>query len=463
MTKIFIEGQQVDLTVGGMSFTLERYNPLFDFAEIRGTKTNDFSLPNTPKNRRVFGYYDNPQFGNIYRTYSCVKEVDGRVIERGFVALKEASTEAFTLFYTQNLGEIFLDNQDTLLTRLPFGEELIPVLDPNPPLATAKFVFPQIINAGFYGTNVQAGWNGYMNEYTSEAYNEHARVPMFFVHWVLNKAAELCNFTFKGTFMDDTAMKRLIFYNTFSLDDATTIHYANHLPELTLRVLLKELRLLFNLYLDFDVSRRILTIDFADPIMGLPASRNWTDKASPKHVRTPELNNRLELDWSLDGGDELMKVIPLGFEKYQTPDNGGGRLFSLKTQLSTLMTDPSGLAITKQAGITPRFNQLNQRFAPRLLFWNGLVAGKPTATQAYGGYRLAWSGTNNLRDTCWGNYEAWRGRTFQLKKDILLTASDLAALDFRQKYHIKGVDYYLDSTRTNIPLKGPSQIVLWRG
>ncbi|TAF48688.1 MAG: hypothetical protein EAZ63_03820 [Runella slithyformis] len=463
-SRIFIDGQEADLPVGGLNFVLEKYSPIFNFSEIRGTKTSDFTLPLTAKNRRIFGHYDNPQFGQTGKLYRCEKMLDGQVIERGFVALKEASNNGFNLYFTQNLGEIFGDFQDVTLNKIDFGSEPLAGFVPpvNPVLSTAKYCFPQVVNPTFYGTNTQSGWNGYMNQYTLGAYNAHARVPMFFVHWVLKQCATLCDFTFKGAFMDDPTMQRLIFYNTFSLDDASTLTYANHLPELSLRALLKELRLMFNLYLDFDVATRTLTIDYADSIMATATTRNWTVKANDTKVRVPEINNRLELDWELDGGDELMKVIPANFEKYQTADNGGGRLFGLKTRLSTLSTDSSGLAMTRQVGISPRFSQGNNRFAARLLFWNGLVAGVPTATAAHGNYRLAWHGVNNLRSRFWDNYEAWRGRTFQVRRPLLLSASDLAAWDFRNKIHVKGVDYYVDSIKPQLPLRGSTEAVLWR-
>ena len=187
---------------------------------------------------------------------------------------------------------------------------------------------------------------------------------MLFLRFVLSKIAELCDFTFTGDFFSHPDLARLIVYNTFSLDDAGELTYANHLPELTIPDLLKELRSLFNLYLDFDVSRRILRMDFTEDIMARPTLINWTAKASPVHKRTLVLNSRLELDWALDSGDELMKVIPEDFQKFQSSNSGD--LYTIKSKFSSLITDETtGLAGTLQAGITPYFNQLNQKFAPR--------------------------------------------------------------------------------------------------
>lgn len=462
MYQLRIDGYPVQ-TPPDIRVTLEKYNPAFDFGQIRGSKTTDFSLPVVPVNQKIFAWYENPQMGFNNQVLKAEKYADGQLIEQGFVALREATNSIYTIYFTQNLGEIFGPYQSVLLNLLPLGSEPVPTPSPEADHLVDQYAWPTVINPSFYGTNIQEGYSGAMNDYDPETglFNPHARVPMLYLNFVLKKVADLCGFTFTGDFFTHPVLSRLIIYNTFSLDDAAQLTYANHLPELTIPDLLKELRNLFNLYLDFDVTRRILRIDFNEDLMALPTKINWTGKANPFHKRTPVLTTRLQLDWHLDAGDELMKIIPEDFLKYQSPSSGD--LYEIKSKFSSLVSDPeTGLARAQQAGITPRFNQLNQKFGSRLLLWNGTEDGIPKATNAHGEYRLAWHGANNLKVKFWQRFEAWRANTFKLSKRILLNAGDLAAWNFKSKVHINGVDYYVDSLTPSLPIDEETTVELWK-
>jgi hypothetical protein len=453
MFQIRIEGYPVQ-TPPDQRVQLEKFNPAFDFGQIRGSKTTDFSLPVVPVNQKIFGWYENPQMGFNNQVMKCEKYADGQFIEKGFVALRDATNFSYNVYFTQNLGEIFGPYQSVLLNLLPLGSEPVPTPSPEADHLVDKYCWPTIINPSFYGA---------INDFDTESleFNPNARVPMLYLRFIFERLADLCDFTFTGDFFTHPVLARLIIYNTFSLDDATELTYANHLPELTIPDLLKELRSLFNLYLEFDVSRRILRIDFTEDVMALPTKINWTAKASPTHKRTPVLNSRLELDWDLDSGDELMKIIPWQFVKYQSPSSGD--LYKIKSKFSSLISDPeTGLAKVQQVGITPRFNQLNQRFAPRLLFWNGTIDNVPNATNAHESYKLTWHGENNLKEKFWTRFEAWRANTFRLSKPVLINAADLAAWNFRNKVHINGVNYYVDSLTPSLPIDGPTTLELWK-
>ncbi len=466
MFQIKIENKVVDINPG-MIITLNRFNPIFDFNEIQGAKVYDFALPFTPRNDKILGYLNNPQVSWKSKDLFCEKYVHGELIERGFVEVKEVTNSGYNIIYTQNLGEIFGDFQKLPLNLIDFGSEPIPgALTASANHLTDKYCFPAVSNPAFYGTAIPPTYNGYMNEYTSGAYVATApKVPFLFLRWVLEQIGTLCNFTFEGDFVADAIMKRLVFYNTFSLDGRTTIEYRNHLPEITIPDLLKELRKLFNLGLFFDVRSRVLRMKYVDDILAAPTTLNWSKKFAPVANRAPELATRLELDWEVDGNDGLMKVRPSDYDKYTSV--GEGLLFPIKTRFSAPDVDGNGRIKVEQPGITPVNNQLNNRFGPRLAFWADMVGGIPTASNQYGGYRLAWHGANNLVSNFWAGFEAFRNNTFRRVMLGDLTATDIAMIDMHRRagetmaVHIHGRDYIIGNQRINLPLRGVSELELW--
>lgn len=462
MYEITIDNDKADI-MPGEAVVLERYNPLFDFETIQGSRVNDFTLPFSPKNDRIFGFLSLPQTRFTKKNYYCEKKADGLVVERGFVDIYDLSEEGYVCTFTQNLSEFWGDYQNILLNKLPLGGEAIPVA----PVKAANhltdtYCWPTVLNAQFYGTEVQAGYNGKMNEWVGSVLNAHARVPMLFVRWVFEALSELCDFTYTGNFFDSDEFKRGVVFNTFSIDDATTIEYANHLPELTVIDWFIQLRKLYNLRVGVNVQTRVVQMDFADPFYARSAKLDWTTKAKPNKSRSILRANRLQLDWELDGGDEFMKVIPDDFLYCQTP--GTGSFFPVVTKFSSCLKDAAtGFAKISQQGVTPRFGQGNQKFAPRLLLWNG----NGVATNEYGTTRLAWHGANNLVDKFWKNFQAFLLNTVKKTMSINLNAGDIAAINWHETSaaenvtYVKGKEYIIANLKVILPLEGVAEIEVW--
>ncbi|MGA0558274.1 hypothetical protein ACO2Q8_16565 [Larkinella sp. VNQ87] len=468
MFDIRIEGYSVDLNPG-TQITLEKYNPLLDFETVQGARVNSFTLPDTPMNRRILGYFYDPQVGYTNRRYYCEKYVDSQVVEQGYVKIQQSAANETTLYFTQNLGEIFGDLQGRMLSEINFA----PMAVPASPVAAANhltdaFCFPSIENPGFYGNQA---FSGVMNQYNSgtSTYAADARVPHFFLRWVLEQFGQKSGWSFHGDFLADPDLSRLVLANLYSLDGATAIFPANHLPDLTAGGLLIELRKLFNLFLDFDVRRKVLDIGFAEEILKAPCLLDWTSKASQAHTKTPETVNRLELGYELDGNDALMKPIPAEMDKYTTAEtaaNEGGSVLPIRSRLSTYLKNPvSGLAKTSQPGISPNNKDSQNRGTPKVLFWNGLIGGKPTATHTSGPRSLIWNGANSLVDVGYRRFERFKESTFRLNKVVALTPADLATFSFRNKVHIKGVNYLVGSIKLALMKDQrvtPAEVELWR-
>ncbi|GAB3803516.1 hypothetical protein GCM10028819_33550 [Spirosoma humi] len=467
MLDIRINGESADL-VSATTLTLERYNPLFDFAELQGSRVYGFDLPITPTNRKLFGYFDQAPIGYTNRKYRCEKYLFSQLIEEGFVMIQEVKDDVFSLYYTQDLGEIFGDAQKLSLAQLNLATDAIaPVASANH--LTDRYCFPTIENDQFYGNQAVDGFTGLVNQYVSGAYLTNARVPMPFLKWVFSQFGQLTGWSFAGSFWQDPDLARLILYNLFSLDGLTAINSNNHLPNLSLPQLVMDLRRLFNLYIEFDVRRNICIMDFGDDILASNDVVDWTDKARPENPKVPELSNRLELGFELDNNDGLLKPVPADLDIYttaETPLNEGGSVVPIKSRVSTLLTNPvTGLAMTQQPGISPNNKDNKNDSTPKLLFWNGVLNGVPTATNAQGARRLAWHGTNNLVDAEYRRFEAFKDDTFSLTKMVYLTPSDLALFSFRKKVHIKGVNYLVGSVKASLAVNRkiiPTEVVLWR-
>ena len=469
MIDIRIEGEPADLTPG-TSITLERFNPLLSFESVQGSRVYGFNLPNTPTNRQLLGYFYEDQVGYQARRYRCEKYLHGQLIEQGYVYIQEVKPEGFSLYFTQNLGEIFGDRQNIVLSELGFATDPVP----SAPVAAAnhltdRYCYPTIANPAFYGNQGVSGFNGLMNEYSGSTYNATARVPMPFLTWVFSQFSALTGWSFAGQFWQDPDLARLILYNLFSLDGLSTINPNNHLPGLTMPQLLIDLRKLFNLYVEFDVRRNICTMDFGSDVLASGDVVDWTAKAHPDHTKAPELENRLDLSYDIDGNDALMKPIPPAMDKYitaETTTNQGGTALPIRSRVSTLLTDQAtGRAVTQQAGIAQGNKDNKTGSTPKLLFWNGMVGGVPQATNAQGGRSLLWTGANNLVDVGYRPFEAMKGNTFSVTKLVFLSPADLALFSFRRKVHIRGVNYVVGSLKAALGADQntiPTEAVLWR-
>ena len=278
---ILIEGVALDM-FPGTTFTLERFNPVFDFGTVQGSKVYRFTVPFSPVNNRIFRYVADPQSVVDPKVYYTEKIADGDLIEKGFTYVEKVAGSGYEISFSSNLGDFFGDNQDVPLNLIEFGSEPLPEdlseLDPEK-LDAGKlhYCLPTILNSQYFGTNAVEGFSGKVNEY-STSYNPSAPlVPHLSLHWVLRKLGELCGFRIQGEFMDDPAAQRLILYNTFELS-GSTMEYRNHLPaDLTVRTLFLALKLPpFGVTSFFDVQRRVITMKYTDGLLATPTRMDLT-------------------------------------------------------------------------------------------------------------------------------------------------------------------------------------------
>jgi hypothetical protein len=460
---IRLNGQVVDLAPNPrVAFDL--LNPFLTYDSIPGSRADMPTLPLTPRNQRVLRYWHEAQGGSRLPELVCDHFFNGELIRSGYYLVTEASDTGYSGGFTDKLGDFFGDYQREPLGNLDLGT--LPVALPASGEvydgARLAYCLPTIVNPDYYGTNGGSiGYGGRVNDYASGAYvvggtpGASPKVPMVAMTYLLHRLAVLTETTIDGDLFTHPVWSKLLVYNTRATDGAATMAVARHLPELTLEQLLIELRKLPNLALKFFPTEKRLRIDFREADMAKPTALDWSAKAVAGGIKTREQNARLQLGYELDSGDALMKDKPEVLRDYLTPETGEGTgIAKLTSKFSTLLVDgATGLATAKQVGVTEQFGQGASKFAPRLLFWHGVTGGLPRALPTLGGQSLHWNGADGLAARCWARTEANRKGRFYLKKDLILTETDLARLDFTAKVHIDGMDYEVAQLSPQLPIK----------
>lgn len=471
MLQILINGVQAVLPAN-FRILLERYSPLLDFDGIRGARSLNFKLPYCDQNNAIFKFYRNRNVAYKNIDYQCEYLYKGRSVQRGYLKLTNVANDGFEVLFTENLSNLFGEFDTFSLQELSFHVINIP----SPPVAiadknTAAFCWPMIRNEQFYGSN-NTGFGGYVNKYYDGAYEQGPKVPFFFLKYAFDQITVLTGVKFSGTFFENVAMKELILYNTKSLDGLSVINPGLHLPNLTIRELIKELRKLFNLAVWPNVWKKEIQIDFADDYLGGDVAADWSSKFPKLKAKSPVVDTRLKLDWQVDGSDAMVSS-PIddagdmnGYLTASASEVPG--IFSVTSAFSTLKMQ-NGLPIASQTGISKLNGQNNNSFSPRLLFWRGVVDGIPLASsEASTGLQLNWNSANGLKNAFWGEYESFRSNTHYLTSEANLTAYDLALIDSHRragelvKIHVQGYNYIIGNQQITLPGSQLPVLELWK-
>lgn len=441
----------------GQNITLERYNPITDGGAIRGARILDFTLPACNINNRVMAYANVPGVPLSITKLEAQLELDGIEIDRGYLLLKDITPQgSYVVQFTSAFGDLWGQYTATKLQALPLGSVAVPGSPvANPTVGTALMAFPKVANSAFYGTN---SYSGYMNNYATGTYGSGPLVPMFFVSKVLELIGTLTGVTFAGDIMTNTAMQRLLLYNTQSLDTLSTISYARHLPDMTITELLLGLCAHFNMVPWIDARRKVVTLNFADPILAQPPVLNLSRQLPELIGRNPPQANRLNIIHTLDSTDALHKTAPATLQEYTAAATAMSKgLYTVKSPFSTLSMS-GGLPIAEQVGISPSYNQGTQKFGPRLLFWEGLVGGLPVASDVYGSHTLRLSGSSpTAPSTYYARTKAYVAGTHAVAVSTKLNAKQLAMVDHHRHLgahavvYAQGQHYLVGAQRIQLP------------
>lgn len=455
---IRINGQAADL-LRSTSVGLELTNPYLTYETLFTQKASWPGVPMSARNQRIFGFADNLQITGPDR-YEVELLHNGQLLQQGVGVLGELAGSGFQLSVDEPLGEFFGIFDGVPLSDIAFGTIPLPaVVSSNPVQVNGEnaICFPTLLNPDAYanGGAAPTGWTGKINEYTGSGYVAGTPlVPAVFVKFLLKQIAAKTGTTLSGTLLDHPQLSQLILYTNRPLPaGATDVTLRYHLPAWSIGDLLLQLRKLPNLAFDFKATDKRMTMFLTDSIFRQSAQDDWSGKAVKQVKKRPELNRRLQLAFDLDGNDQLLKDKPDAVADYLTPGEGG--IARLSSKLAPLLVDVA-------TGLPSMRIAFSQPAQPRLAFWNGMQNGVPLASPTLGGLSLNWNGAGGLRDTFWAATEAFRSRMFYAERDMLLTETDLAGLNFGRKKHINGVDYVVARIVVSLPVRKAAQCLLIR-
>lgn len=464
-----INGQTVDVSTETPA-PIDLINPYLLYEIIPESNIKLPNLPFSPRNQKVFGYWDEPQTGGNVPEFLFEYVFGGELIHEGVFSLKEASQKnGYVGDAKEEFSTFFGDYQTTLLTEITEFSTL-PLAVTNGVHSnggTEAYCLPTVMNTAYYADKgASIGYTNKVNDYADGAYllTNSPHVPFFFVKWVILKIAEITQTTITGSFLEHPDWSKLVLFNLRALDGANVVNVSQHLPELTVEVFLLELRKLPNLKFTIDPVNKIFKIDFWQTDLILPAITDWSNKGLIGEVKVPEQNPRLQLGYKLDSADALAKDKPAELADYVTPEYSNQfytGIAKVSSEFSTtLVNATTGLAEVRQEGVTAQFEQLTKKVAPKLLFWNGIVGGYPRALPSVNNTSLYWNGEGGLRAKYWAILENMRAGQFYLKKDFVLNEVDLARLDFSRKVFVNGVEYLVAQLSGELPITKPFSALL---
>lgn len=464
--QVRINGFQMDLAAKA-KLSMELFNPHLMYDSIPQNVIKAPVFPDTPKNRQVFGWWDEPQSGGQTGYYTWQHIYNGELIREGFYYLKEAQEKkGYTGEFDDKLSRFFGDYQQKTLREIDFGTLPLVTTPTYSHLGMLAYCRPTIINSDFYGTNgASIGYTGRMNDYAAGVYVANSpAVPSFFVNYIIQRIAQITGVTITGNFMTHNTWKYLVLINTQETPGAV-VNVNSHLPDMKITDFFLELRKIPNLKFEFSTTERAMKLDFWEDDLAQPAEIDWSDKAVNGVVKRPEIAPRLQIGYELDGGDGLMKDKPAIVQDYIGASTGGvyDNIAPLKSKFSTILKDDAtNLGIMKQVGVSDLFSQSANKFSPRLAFWAG-VDTMPRALPALDGRELYWTGPNGLVAKSWSRTEALRREQFYLVKSFVLNETDLAKLNFAKKIHYRGMNYLIGSLAADLPFNAPANTLLVGG
>ncbi len=461
MYSIKINEQILDLPINS-SVSLTITNPHFIYESVDGKKGNVPKLPWTLNNQRAFNFAELPQLADNSNTrFACTHEYNGRILHEGvFLLTRAGKKDGYSGVYVENVGEFFGDIQSELLSNIPFKFTNTPTTSDGFVYydgVQKAFCYPTIINSDYFGTN-PGSYSGKMNDFNLPYGKTSPRVPMFFANYILSRIEDLTGKKIVGDVLNDELFQNLIIYNTREQTTDLPI-ISQHLPDIPLsRHLIELYRKMFNLGIEFQLDSGSLKFVHIDGIFGDNNILDWTDKATDTETKILENAPRIVLGMTLDSGDAMVKDKPSALQDYYSDLDTSKGITSIKTQYSTLLTDEtSGLATTKQQGITETNSQLTNKFSPRVLIWNGVNNGIPKATAISGNMGLYWQ---NLVLFFWKNTIENRSKRFFVEKGVVLSEGDIALIDMSKKIYINGTLFYLVSANISLPADKEVKVLL---
>lgn len=455
-----LAGESLDLNPD-TEVQFEINSPLFETDTLPGTLAYPFTVPNTPKNRRILqfpGYLAAARVRN--QVFATNLYLLGLLWRRGQLSVVKRTAAGFELSFQTDAGDVQRKLVDLQLENI--GLAPVPlVLAAGGSWPTTSYALPSVLNPLFVPEKDTAlNYGGATNLYTGGAYvTSQPVVPMPYLAAVFARVVAVVGYQLAGTFFADPEIQRLLIYSNQAVDPAAATVDLNHqLPDQGVPDMLKAVRALFCLSMVFDPVRRLLVVESLRDILADARYVDWTDQAEAAYDWEPNISAGFWLQQTLDGGDDLSKNASVQY--YQLKIGGAqevvqvaaGTLAMQRGPMKPASTAPDTLLpLTIQKGNVPGLvDEKENKCTFRLLFDRGLhsdAAGIPyplASAEAVdytgaptGAYSLRWDGPAGLYQLWHRDWLAFRSRTELVTRGIRLRMADLMQLDPRRKVLVR--------------------------
>lgn len=443
---------------------LEINSPLFETDTLPGTLAYPFTVPDSPKNRRLLGF---PGYLAATRPrnqqFACSLYLLGVLWRRGQLTVVKRASDGFELSFQTDVGDVSTQLTDVQLASLPLPTVPL-VLTAGQSVLTRRYALPTVCNSLFYPDDYAKtlGYQGLVNAYKNGAYDAtQPVVPMPYLRALVEQVCEYIGYELAGTFFSDTEIQNLVVYSNQAVDVASAqVVLSQHLPDQTVPDFIKAFRAAFCLSLVFDPVRRQLVVEPLREVLANPAYVDWTDRAEASFDWEPNVSAGYLLKLTLDSNDDLSKNAPAS--EYELKLGGAGEEIEIEasslsmqrglpTATAPASTAETLLPVTVQKGNSPLLpEEKDNKCSLRLLFDRGLqldAAGAryPLASaerfnyagQRVGSYSLRWAGAGGLYEQWHKDWLDFRSRTETITRGIRLRLEDLLTLDPRRKVLIR--------------------------
>lgn len=447
---------------------VEINNPLFETDELPGTLIYPFTVPNTPKNRRLLafaGYLAATRVRN--QRFACELYLLGVLWRRGQLSVVKRTGEGFELSFQTDVGDVSTQLTDLQLTDLTLPT--VPLTLPSgsvPSWPARLYALPTVANSLFFPEKdaTTLGYQGLVNAYAGGYDTTQPLVPMPYLRVVVEQVCVLIGYELAGTFFRDAEVLALVLYSNQAVDVAgATVVLSQHLPDQSVPDFLVAFRALFCLSTVFDSVRRQFLVDALRDVLADARYVDWSDRIEAGYEWEPNTSAGYWLKQSLDGGDDLSKNAPASEYELKI----GGAEEEIEVDASSLSmqrgrpTPTAGsnvpdtlLPVVVQKGNSPALpDEKDNKVSLRFLFDRGLQKDAngqfyPLASAEavdYGGlsvgnYSLRWDGPQGLYQVWHKPWLDFRSRTETVTRSLRLRLADLLQLDPRRKVLIRAAE-----------------------
>lgn len=461
------------------SETIEFSNPLniHDFEHIEGSKSWRFKLPKTGSNMRLTGWanlaFVQQKFEHKIRINVSL---NGALWKTGFLYFLEEQSQYWDVHFAGEVGLLKELIQDKDLR--DFTLETITGISNMQTHAKAtvdhgnsvyNYIFCEMfapnggvphtrrINKSTYSAG--GSWLGFDD---MEGGYYIPMVPFPYVKSVLQLIADELQIKFAGDLWKDEEFARLVFVNTFCLNEADedglpvgapgdTIDLRNHVPKVPLSELIKEISILFNQLVIYDDVSSTITFYHRLSILNGKPNLGLRNKVSDIRQQYSERRTySLSYEYNPNDEDRINSNSKIGVD--MSGINNGP---DSEKVVSTFSTIPSHY-FNDYFHLPMTTLELNAEAPKAFLFYRGFnsvynddpvdpfyfkqpvltcdLNYVPDTGYTLDSYSLLWKGDGGLYSVWWESFLQKMSLARVLKLQVLLSAADLVEFDTKQVY-----------------------------